>query len=80
MRLGNNLLAVHAVTEGNVEPSIALSFDSPASLEQVAANLEAGGIPLEQPITDVAYGRTMSVRDPDGREIEIAEHDRKLYT
>lgn len=81
LRLGSSLLAIHAAaSEDDAAPPIVLSFDSPGALEQVAARLEASGVALEQPITDVAYGRTMSVRDPDGRQVEIAQHDRNLYT
>jgi catechol 2,3-dioxygenase-like lactoylglutathione lyase family enzyme len=81
LRLGDTLLAIHAAAgEENTEPPIVLSFDSSVPLEQTAASLAAQGIALEQPITDVAYGRSLSVRDPDGRAVEIAEHDRNLYT
>ncbi|NWF79413.1 MAG: VOC family protein [Chloroflexi bacterium] len=81
LRLGTSLLAIHAAaTEDDAEPPLVMSFDSQAPLEQVAASLEAGGIPLAQPITDVAYGRTLFIHDPDGRAVEIAEHDRNLYT
>jgi catechol 2,3-dioxygenase-like lactoylglutathione lyase family enzyme len=80
LRLGTSLLAIHLAAERDSAPPITLSFDSQAPLEQVAALLEVGGIPLEQPITDVAYGRTLFVRDPDGRVVEIAERDRNLYT
>lgn len=80
LRMGHHLLGIHAAAAGDAAPPITLSFDSQAPLEQVAATLAAGGIPLDQPITDVAYGRTLFVRDPDGRAVEIAEHDRNLYT
>lgn len=32
-----------------------------------------------RPPTDEAFGRSMSIRDPDGLEIWINEHDRTLY-
>ena len=35
---------------------------------------------LVRPITDEAFGRSMVLRDPDGLEIWIDEHDRELYT
>jgi catechol 2,3-dioxygenase-like lactoylglutathione lyase family enzyme len=82
LRLGDALLGIHALEPEPAEtrPPIELSFDSRIPLEAVASQLAAAGIPLEEPITDVAFGRTLAVRDPEGHLIAISEHDRNLYT
>jgi predicted enzyme related to lactoylglutathione lyase len=82
LRLGDARLGVHAIDpepEGG-RPPIEITLDSRTPLEQVAAQLSAAGIPLEQPITDTSFGRTLMVRDPSGQLIAITEHDRNLYT
>jgi catechol 2,3-dioxygenase-like lactoylglutathione lyase family enzyme len=81
LRLGNAQLGIHAAAEPPVAASpVEISLDSRVPLEAVAARLAGAGIPVEQPITDVSFGRTMSVRDPAGRLVEISENDRNLYT
>jgi catechol 2,3-dioxygenase-like lactoylglutathione lyase family enzyme len=82
LRLGDALLGIHAIDpepEGG-RPPLEITLDSRASLEDVVAHLEAAGIPLEQPITDMSFGRTLLVRDPEGRLVAINEQDRNLYT
>jgi uncharacterized glyoxalase superfamily protein PhnB len=82
MTLGDAVLALHtvaalpAVQVGRV----ALSLVTETPLEQVVERLGAGGIVLEQEITDEAFGRSIQVRDPDGLVIQINEHDVSLYT
>jgi predicted enzyme related to lactoylglutathione lyase len=82
LRLGDARLGIHAIApepEGG-RPPIEITLDSRTPLEAIVAQLNAAGIPIEQPITDVAFGRTLMVRDPQGRLIAITEHDRNLYT
>lgn len=67
-------LALH---EGGT--GIALTLESSEPLEQVAGRLKALGYELETMIVDEAFGRSLTVRDPDGLEIQIAENDRELY-
>ncbi len=79
---GRRAAGVHAIDPepAGGRPPIEITLDSSTPLEQVAAQLSAAGIPLEEPITDTAFGRTLMVRDPSGQLIAIVEHDRNLYT
>ncbi|MCS6839313.1 MAG: VOC family protein [Roseiflexus sp.] len=62
-------------------PPITLSFDCRDVLENVLLYLVDRRIYLlGAPIVDEAYGRSYRIRDPDGREIELVERDRNLYT
>jgi catechol 2,3-dioxygenase-like lactoylglutathione lyase family enzyme len=79
LRLGDAILGLHTA-EPAVPGAVELTFDSRTPLEGIAAQLEAAGLVLEQPITDEAFGRTLRVRAPDGTPIQIGEHDRNLYT
>jgi len=81
LRLGACLLGIHAAApDAPSEPPVAISFHSREPLEDVMIRLADRGLLPTDTITDVAYGRTFSVRDPDGRLIALAEHDRNLYT
>ena len=81
LRLGDTLLGIHEMHIPHVgEPPITMSFDSHIPLEDIEGRLADQGMLPTQGIQDVAYGRTMFMRDPDGREIEIAERDRNLYS
>jgi catechol 2,3-dioxygenase-like lactoylglutathione lyase family enzyme len=82
LRLGDALLGIHALEPEPVEPRppIEISFDSRIPLEEVVTQLAAAGITPEESINDVAFGRTLSIRDPEGHLIAISEHDRNLYT
>jgi catechol 2,3-dioxygenase-like lactoylglutathione lyase family enzyme len=35
---------------------------------------------VTRPVTDEAFGRSLALRDPDGLEIQVNEHERELYT
>ncbi|MCS6842033.1 MAG: hypothetical protein NZ701_14780, partial [Roseiflexus sp.] len=62
-------------------PPITLSFDCQDALENVLLYLADRGLDLSgSSIVDEAFGRASSIRDPDGREIELVERDRNLYT
>lgn len=82
LRLGDAILGIHALEPEPAEPHppIEISFDSRIPLEEVVTRLAAAGISPEEPINDVAFGRTLAVRDPEGHLIAISEHDRNLYT
>jgi catechol 2,3-dioxygenase-like lactoylglutathione lyase family enzyme len=82
LRLGDTLLGIHAADPGEATdpPPIQITLDSRAPLEDLLVRLADQGIMPAELITDAAYGRTMRVRDPDGRTVEIAERDRNLYT
>jgi predicted enzyme related to lactoylglutathione lyase len=80
LRLGDARLGIHAIAPGEGYPPIELTLDSKAPLEEVAEQLAAVGVSVEQPITDTAFGRMMTVRSPEGQLIAIIQHDRNLYT
>jgi catechol 2,3-dioxygenase-like lactoylglutathione lyase family enzyme len=40
---------------------------------------ERFGYALARPIADEAFGRSLVLRDPDGLEIQVNEHDQSLY-
>jgi catechol 2,3-dioxygenase-like lactoylglutathione lyase family enzyme len=56
---------------------VQLALVARGALEQVA---ERFGDALARPIADEAFGRSLILRDPDGLEIQVNEHDRSLYT
>jgi hypothetical protein len=47
-------------------------------LETVAARLTAAGFHPDSPV-DESWGRSMSVRDPEGMLVQVNEHDPDLY-
>lgn len=81
LRLGASWLVIHALEPTQpltAAPSISLTLHSQEPLEDVLVRIADQGVLPSQMITDVASGRTMSFRDPDGREIAIVERDRHL--
>jgi catechol 2,3-dioxygenase-like lactoylglutathione lyase family enzyme len=81
LHLGDALLALHGASE--IPPSsgrVQLAFDTAERLEEIAARLRAAGLTAVEPVVDEAYGRTLTLHDPDGLPIQIIEHDRALYT
>lgn len=70
------VLALHSSPEGGVA-ELSLASDEP--LEQVVRRLRAAGFD-PGPILDEAYGRSLSLVDPDGVELLVNEHDTSLYT
>ena len=71
------LLALHKAGAEAGECELAFEADEP--LEAVVARLAAAGYPAE-PILDESFGRSVRVRDPDGVDVQVNEHDRSLYT
>jgi hypothetical protein len=74
---GRAVLALHHA-DMLPEPSkrVELSLVSEEPLEQVTACYRGS---LARPIADEAFGRSLLLRDPDGLEIQVNEHDRSLY-
>jgi hypothetical protein len=67
------VLALHSVDRGGrVEP--ALVAEEP--LEAIQDRYRDA---LSRPVTDEAFGRSLVLRDPDGLELQVNEHDRELY-
>lgn len=83
MEGGPGLLALHATPDStpddaSVEPPLALAFEAEESLEDVVARLRAAGFDPETAIVDEAFGRSFTVRDPEGLLVQVNEHDRQL--
>jgi catechol 2,3-dioxygenase-like lactoylglutathione lyase family enzyme len=70
------VLALHHA-ESLPDPSqrVELALVSEEALERVQERLQSA---LARPIADEAFGRSLVVRDPDGLEIQVNEHDRSL--
>jgi catechol 2,3-dioxygenase-like lactoylglutathione lyase family enzyme len=61
------------------EPPVELAFEAEEPLEQVVGRLRAAGFEPATAIVDEAFGRSFRVRDPEGLELQINEHDRVLH-
>jgi catechol 2,3-dioxygenase-like lactoylglutathione lyase family enzyme len=72
--------AVLALHQASALPSpphrIELALVAEEPLERV---MERFADSLARPIADEAFGRSLIVRDPDGLEIQVNEHDRSLH-
>ncbi len=62
------------VTAGEVE----LSFEATEPLEDVIERLREIGHEPETALVDEAFGRSFTVRDPEGLLLQVNEHDREL--
>ena len=81
LRVQGGVLALHS---GELSPAsegpVALSFVATEPLESLARKFEKVGLPLYRAINDEAFGRSLTLQDPDGLLIQINEHDEELYT
>jgi catechol 2,3-dioxygenase-like lactoylglutathione lyase family enzyme len=69
LRAGDGaVLALHVAEHSNLE----LALTAHDRLEEV---VERHGNALVRPITDEAFGRSLALRDPDGLELQVNEHD-----
>ncbi|AYY14137.1 VOC family protein [Actinobacteria bacterium YIM 96077] len=77
---GHSGLALHHVTPSDPPPpAVELSFEAEEPLEAVVERLSRAGYAPESAIVDESYGRSFTVRDPEGLLIQINEHDRELH-
>jgi catechol 2,3-dioxygenase-like lactoylglutathione lyase family enzyme len=67
------VLALHSAEAGNVG-RVELSMVAEQPLERLA---EVSA--LARGISDEAFGRSIILRDPNGLQIQVNEHDRELY-
>ena len=73
-------LALHAAEDpGAIAGFAEIAFTAHEPLEEVAARLVDAGYELAKPIWDQAFGRSFQIRDPDGRPIQVNEHDPERY-
>jgi len=80
LTLGDAVLALHRADEKpSGHQAMALALVSRQPLESLVERLRAAGIQQPLDIADEAYGRSVTVRDPDGHSIRINEHDPDLH-
>jgi catechol 2,3-dioxygenase-like lactoylglutathione lyase family enzyme len=73
-------LALHHRPEDARCPDVELSFESREPLECVAGRLRSAGYELATEIVDESFGRSFTVRDPEGLLIQVNENDRDLQS
>jgi predicted enzyme related to lactoylglutathione lyase len=73
-------LALHHMPAGEDCPDVELSFESDEPLEDVAGRLRAAGYELATEIVDESFGRSFTVRDPEGLLIQVNENDHELQS
>jgi predicted enzyme related to lactoylglutathione lyase len=71
-------LALHHVPDDAPEQGVELSFEATEPLEKVSERLRSAGYQLATEIVDESFGRSFTVRDPEGLVIQVNEHDRSL--
>jgi hypothetical protein len=49
-------------------------------LADIMTALQNAGVTLTNEIVDEAFGRSLTIYDPDGLPIQINEHDPELYS
>ena len=70
-------LGLHRADEGaSLEPGAGqeLSLIASEPLEAIVERLAGAGITPDRGIADEAFGRSLILRDPDGRAIQLNEH------
>ena len=75
---GDGGLALHYAPEGSGMSGAQLSFEADEPLEDVAARLRAAGYQLATEIVDESFGRSFTIRDPEGLLIQVNENDYEL--
>jgi catechol 2,3-dioxygenase-like lactoylglutathione lyase family enzyme len=75
-------LALHYAQEGSwlAGHSAELCFQSEEPLEDVVGRLQAAGYEPETEITDESFGRSFTIRDPEGLLIQVNENDYELQS
>ncbi len=74
---GGANLALHQWDDER-DDKVQLSFQADEPLEQVVDRLRRSGYKLATEIVDEAYGRSFTIRDPEGLLIQINENDYDL--
>jgi catechol 2,3-dioxygenase-like lactoylglutathione lyase family enzyme len=70
-------LALHHWDEDPAS-AVELSFQADEPLEQVVDRLRQGGYELATEIVDESFGRSFTIRDPEGLLIQVNENDYDL--
>jgi catechol 2,3-dioxygenase-like lactoylglutathione lyase family enzyme len=73
-------LALHYDPDGSMRRAAELSFQSDEPLEDVVRRLRAAGYEPEAEIVDESFGRSFTIRDPEGLLIQVNENDYELQS
>ena len=74
-------LALHYAPEGgDIDKDAELCFQAEEPLEDVVERLRAAGYAPETDIADESFGRSFTIRDPEGLLIQISENDYELQS
>jgi catechol 2,3-dioxygenase-like lactoylglutathione lyase family enzyme len=73
-------LALHYDPDGAIGIAAELCFQSDESLEDVVNRLRAAGYDPETEIVDESFGRSFTIRDPEGLLIQVNENDYELQS
>lgn len=71
-------LALHHAPPGSQPSPVELAFVAGEPLEKVVERLRGQGYEPATAIVDEAFGRSFTVRDPEGLLIQVNEHDQDL--
>jgi predicted lactoylglutathione lyase len=73
-------LALHYDPDGDIGVAASLSFQSDEPLEDVVGRVRAAGYEPETEIVDESFGRSFTIRDPEGLLIQVNENDYELQS
>jgi predicted lactoylglutathione lyase len=74
-------LALHyAPEDSGIGKDAELSFQSEEPLEDVVERLHDAGYEPETDIVDESFGRSFTIRDPEGLLIQVSENDYELQS
>jgi len=77
---GTGLALHYAPEDGSINKRAELCFQSEELLEDVIERLRAAGYEPETEIVDESFGRSFTVRDPEGLLIQVNENDYELQS
>lgn len=77
---GAGRLALHYAPPDSAQREVELSLTATEPLEQVVARLRASGYEPATAIVDESFGRSFTVRDPEGVVIQINEPDPQFHS
>lgn len=81
LRIGAAGLALHHIdTDVSGPQRMGLAMTAHSSLEEIQKSLRESGIEVNTEIADEAFGRSLTILDPDGLAIQINEHDPEFYS
>jgi catechol 2,3-dioxygenase-like lactoylglutathione lyase family enzyme len=73
-------LALHYDPDRVIGIAASLCFQSDEPLEDVLDRMHAAGYEPETEIVDESYGRSFTIRDPEGLLIQVNENDYELQS